>query len=182
MRRSTVILILIFVILGTFAWYMQQPDNAFQNILSTSSTSIPSMETGALITPDKGPISLLSIRNSAGKTITIAKENGQWLVKGDISGPADESLAESAVGQLLTLRIIKKLETIPDSIGTGLNNPLFFISCKLADSSIFSIKLGKETVTGSGYYVEAPNNMIYIISKSEVDSLILNFSEPPLLK
>ena len=91
------------------------------------------METGALITPDKGPISLLSIRNSAGKTITIVKENGQWLVKGDISGPADESLAESAVGQLLTLRIIKKLETIPDSIGTGLNNPLFFISCKLAD-------------------------------------------------
>jgi hypothetical protein len=179
MRRSTLILLILFALLGALAWYMQQPENAIKKALATS-TSTPSIASELLISPEKGPIAQISIQDAAGKTVRIDKTSGQWIVKTDQDQPADPSLAESAAGQALNLLIIKKLDTAPDPVGTGLDKPVYTISLNLADGSTFTFKIGKATVTDSGYYTAGPDGAVYILSKSEVDALTYYFDAPPL--
>lgn len=181
MRRSTVILLIIFLLLGSLVWFMQQPGNPLKMALATS-TTIASVSMDTLISPDKGPISLILIQDAAGKTVSIDKTSGQWIVKTDHAEPADQSMAESAAGQALNLPIIKKLDTAPDPAGTGLDKPVYTISLTLADGSLFTFKIGKATATGSGYYAAATDSMVYILSKSEVDTLTHNIIEPPFPK
>ena len=181
MRRSTVILLIIFLLLGGLVWMTQQPGNPIKNALATS-TPTSFLSTDVLINPDKSRINSISIQDVTGKSITIKKTGDQWVVNNGIDQPADQSQAESEAGQALNLKIIKKFDTAPDPAGTGLDNPTFIISIILADSSIFNIKIGKATVTGSGYYAMNTDGRIYILSKSEVDQLTLYLSKPPLLQ
>ena len=119
MRRSTIILLIIFILLGALVWFMQQPGNPIKTALATSTVKA-SESTQTLINPTSGPINLISIQSADGKNITIDKTSGQWIVKTDHDQPADQGLAESAAGQALNLRIIKAFDTPPDPVGTGL--------------------------------------------------------------
>jgi len=181
MRRSTIILLIVFVLLGTLVWYMQQPGNPVKLALATA-TATSSVSSGTLINPNQGPVALVSIQAAGGKTVSIDKTGGQWVVKVAQTEPADQSLAEAAGVQALNLQVVKQFETAPDPAGTGLDKPAYTISVKLADGSTFIFTLGKATVTDSGYYASNPNGVVYILSKNEVDTLIHNFAEPPLLK
>jgi Domain of unknown function (DUF4340) len=178
MRRSTIILLILFVLLGVLVWYMQQPGNPIKTALATS-TSIAATTSDVLVSADKGPLTSISIQDTTGKTVVIEKNDGQWNVKTDQVEPADQSQAESAAGHALNLTIIKKLDTAPDPAGTGLDKPAYLFSLVLADGSTFSFDVGKPTVTNNGYYVKTTDGTVYILSKSELDSLIGYFSAPP---
>ncbi len=180
MRRSTIILLIIFFALGIFVWYMQQPANPIKLAIATS-TITPSFGADNLISPGNGPMMQISVQNENGKMIILEKTNTEWVIKTDKTNPADQSTAESVAGQCLNLRIIKTFEMAPDPAGTGLDKPAYLISCKLADGSIVSFKVGKITATGSGYYVELQNRIVYILGKSEVDVLIQILDQPPFL-
>ena len=179
MRRSTIALVIIFLILGGFAWVMQQSDNPIKLSMMTS-TVTPSIGTNTLILPVYGPISQLTVQNSDGKTITLNKTNSGWVINTDKNISVDQSMTEYAAAQCLNLQIIKKLEKAPEVSGTGLDKPTYKVSCKQADGSLISFKVGKETVTGSGYYVELSSGIIYILGKSELDTLIQNLAVPPI--
>ena len=182
MRRPTFILLIVFILLGALVWYMQQPGNPVKSILATSTP----LQNGAaspslLISPDKGPISSISIQDATGKSVLIVKKAGQWVVNDGQEKAADQSQAESAAGHVLNLPITKKFDTAPDPAGTGLDKPSDTISVTLADASIFTFTIGKPTVTGSGYYAKAAGGVIYILSKSELDALTLFLTQPPFV-
>ena len=179
MRRSTITLVIIFLILGGFAWYMQQPDNPIKLSMLTP-TVTPSIGTNTLILPVYGPINQLTVQNSDGKTITLDKTISGWVINTDKKISVDQNMAESAAAQCLNLQIIKRLEKAPELFGTGLDKPTYKVSCKQADGSLISFKVGKETATGSGYYVELSSGIIYILGKSELDTLIQNLAVPPI--
>ena len=181
MRRPTIILLVVFGLLGILVWYMQQPGNPIKSILATSTPAQSGLISTLLISPDKGPISSISIQDTAGKSVLIAKKAGQWVVNDGQEKAADQSQAESSAGHVLNLPITKKFETAPDPAGTGLDKPAFTISVTLANASIFKFTIGKPTVTGSGYYASTADNVVYILSKSELDSLTLYLTQPPLL-
>ena len=180
MRRTTIVLLVLFVLLGALFWFMQQPGNPIKTAMATS-TTLPAASQETLISPDKGPVSALSIQDAAGKTILISKKAGQWTVNDGQEKPADQSQAESAAGHVLNLTIVKKFETAPDPAGTGLDKPSFTISATMADGSIFTFMTGKATVTGSGYYAKAPGEIVLILSKSEIEALTHYLAQPPLL-
>ena len=179
MRRPTVVLLIVFILLGALVWYMQQPGNSIKNALAPS-TPAQSGIAELLISPDKGPISSISIQDANGKSVLIAKKDGQWIVNNGQEKAADQSQAESAAGHTLNLRVTKKFETAPDAAGTGLDKPAYTISITLADASIFTFVVGNQTVTGSGYYARDSGKIVYILSKSELDSLTSYFTQPPL--
>ena len=179
MRRPTFILLIVFVLLGVLVWYMQQPGNSIKNALATS-TPTQSGIGELLIGPDKGPISSISIQNASGKSVLISKKDGKWIVNDGQEKTADQSQAESAAGHALNLTITKKFDTAPDAAGTGLDKPTYTITITLADASTFTFVVGNQTVTGSGYYARDSSKIIYILSKSELDSLTLYFTQPPL--
>jgi hypothetical protein len=180
MRRSTALLLVIFVLLGALVWVMQQPGNPVSIALAIS-TTVPSVASELLISPNQGPLSSITIQDFSGQTLTIKKIAGQWIINANQQGPADQGEAESAAGHVLNLRIVKKLETTPGPAGTGLDKPSFMVSIILADGSPFNFDIGKQTVTGSGYYVKTSVGTVFILSKSEVDSLTSYLSTPPLL-
>jgi len=180
MRRSTIILLIIFFALGIFVWYMQQPANPIKLAIATS-TITPSFGTDNLISPGNDPIKQISIQDANGKMIIVEKTNTNWVIKTDKTIPADQSMAESAAGECLNVRILKTLEKTPDPAGTGLDKPAYLISCKLESGSVVSFKVGKITATGIGYYAEVTNSNVYILGKSEVDALIQILDQPPFL-
>jgi len=182
MRRSTVILLIIFVLLGTLVWYMQRPGNQIEMALAPA-TATQSESSGTLINPNRGPIGLILIQAASGKTVSIDKGSGKWIVKIDQEDfPPDQNLAESVAGQALDLQVVKQFETAPDPAGTGLDKPVYNIALKLADGSLFKFNIGKATVTGSGYYANTDDGKVYILNKSKTDTLIFNFAQPPVLK
>jgi hypothetical protein len=178
MRRSTIILFVLFLLAGLVFWLMQQPGNLIKQVIA-SSTNTPASSQEPLVSPNQGPLSMLSISDASGKTLKIDRSNGKWYVTTDREMPADPSLAESAAGQALKLTILRKLDTPPDPAGTGLNDPQYKISLTLADGSTFDFQVGKTTATGNGYYVEQNGNVL-ILNKNDVDALLANLTNPPV--
>jgi hypothetical protein len=179
MRRSTVILLVIFLLLAAVVWALQMPDNPIKKALATS-TSSASGSLGSLINPAKGPANKISIRDAAGKTVTIDRTSGTWMIDTGRSVPMNQDIAESTSGQIFYLHILTRLEQVPDPAGTGLDKPAYIVSATLADQSNISFKIGKTTVTGSGYYVEAADRKTYIINKNDLDSLLNFFKDPQI--
>lgn len=180
MRRSTTVLVITFALLGILVWYSQQPENKITSALATN-TSAPETSRLFLVDPNDGPVEIISISDVNGKTVTMDKSSGSWIVKLESEFPADQTQAESAAGQALNLRIIKEFDQTPDLAGTGLTQPIYTIRLGLANKSEFEFSIGVVTATGSGYYVKTRENKLYILSKSEVESLTRYFSTPPLL-
>jgi len=180
MRRSTVILLILFLLLAALVWYTQQPDNQITKALATS-TNTPSFMTELLVKPEKGPLSRVNFQDPQGKIVTLDKTSGIWVLLPGQNAPLDQDLAESAAGHALNLLVTKTLDSAPDPAGTGLDHPVLVVSVTLADGSQFSFSIGKETVTGSGYYVLTPDGKVRIVSKSDLDALTANFTEPPLV-
>ncbi len=181
MRRSTVILLTIFVLLAVLVWFMQTPDNPIKKAIATSTTVAEGLNR-SLINSQKGPISTISIQGSAGKIVTIDKTSGKWIINmaGDV--PADPNLSESAAAQVLYLQILTELDKAPDAAGTGLDKPDYTVSVTFSDSSLYKFEIGKETVTGSGYYSRTFDGKIYILNKNDVDVLLKIYAEPPFLQ
>jgi hypothetical protein len=180
MRRSTSVLVITFALLGILVWYSQQPDNRITSALATK-TIAPATSRLFLIDPNDGPVELISITDVNGKTVTLDKSSGRWIVTLESEFPADQTKSESAAGQALNLRIIKEFDQAPDPAGLGLTQPVYTIQLGLANKSDITFSIGDITATGSGYYVKTRENKLFILSKSEVESLTRYFSTPPLL-
>jgi hypothetical protein len=179
MRRLTNILLVLFLLAGLVFWFMQQPGNPIKQAIA-SGTNTPSISQEPLVSPNQGPLSLVSITDSSGKTVKIDRSSGKWFVTTtDRETPADPSKAESAVGHALKLTILRKLDTPPNPAGTGLTDPQYKISLRLADGSTFDFQVGKPSATGNGYYVEHNGN-VFILNKNDVDALLANFTDPPV--
>jgi hypothetical protein len=182
MRRSTIILLVIFSLLSILVWYTQTPGNIIKNALATS-TSVAAESNDSLIDPTRGPISQISIQDSSGKTVAINKSSVGWSLRIDgTDAPADPNVAESAGAQILAIQIIKKLETAPNALGTGLNKPDYTVSVTLSDQTVYKFQIGKAVATGAGYYAVTQDGKIYILNKSAIDAILNIFIQPPFLQ
>lgn len=179
MRRSTLVLTLIFILLAALTWFMQQPGNPITKVFSPAITVSPTSEVTFVIN-GKGPLNEISIRDTTGRTVVFTNENNNWAFKTDRVNLTDQTLANNAASQAVYLRIIKKFNTSPDPAGTGLNNPTYAISLVFSDGTKLSLRIGNVTVTKSGYYAATEDGHVYILGKDEVDALTNIFSQPPV--
>jgi len=180
MRRSTIILLILLTALGVLYWYMQKPGNAIQQAFATRTTTAPVMLT-SLIGPDQGPVSRISIQSAAGQPVILENNNGLWQVTADRQGPANPDLAAEAAKTVMSLRLVTKLEKAPDPAGTGLDHPAYTVSLILLDGSPYTFKVGKLTVTESGYYILANDGSVVVVDKGKIDALTSLASKPPFL-
>jgi hypothetical protein len=178
MRRSPIILLILLVALGTLYWYLQQPGNTLQQALATSTPTAPA-PLPDLIGADQGPVSRISLQSAEGKRVVIEKANGFWQVTADRQGPADPNLAEDAARTVLSLRLVARLEQAPDPAGTGLAQPAYTVALSLKNGVTNTFQIGKPTVTGSGYYVQANDGSVVIVDKDSLDILLHYLNQPP---
>jgi hypothetical protein len=180
MRRSTVVLVVLFAALGLLYWYMQKPGNVIKQALATSTPTAPALSAD-LLSPNQGPISKISIQDATGKAVSLQKAGGIWLVTAGHEAPANQDFSEAIARQILSLRMDTKLEKAPDLASIGLDNPDYTVSLILQDGSPYTFKIGATTVTDSGYYVQANDGSIGVIGKDTIDMLINLIAEPPFL-
>jgi hypothetical protein len=180
MRRSTIVLVVLFAALGLLYWYMQKPGNVIKQALATSTTT--AQPPSDLIKPEQGPVSQISVQRADGKTVTLKKAGGIWLVSADYEAPANQETSEMIAQSVLSLRTVTKLEKAPDLASIGLNNPAYTVSLILGDGSPYTFKIGAATVTGSGYYVEAMDGSVVVIDKYAIEQLTALAAEPPFLQ
>ena len=181
MRRSTIVLVILFAALGLLYWYMQKPGNVIKQALATSTTTAP-QSLPDLIRPDQGPVSQISIQRADGKTVALKKAGGIWLVTTDHEAPANQDQAGSIAQSVMSLRRVANLEKTPDLASIGLNNPAYTVSLTLNDGSLYTFKVGNATVTGSGYYVRTNDGSVAVVDKNAIDTLINLIVEPPFLQ
>lgn len=180
MRRSTIVLLVLFVALGLLYWYTQQPGNAVKKALATSTSTAQPLSD--LIRPDQVPVNQISIQDASGKIVSLKKSGGIWLLTTDHEAPANQDTSETIAQSVLSLRMVAKLDKAPDLATIGLSKPVYTVSLVLFDGSPYTFKIGNATVTDSGYYVQANDGSIVVIDKNTIDTLTNLIVDPPVLQ
>ena len=181
-KRSTVVMVVILALLAGLAYYLQQPNNPITKTLASVGTTPTTIPLGSLLPPNAGPLSELSIQSADGQSVALIDKGKGWTVAVGTAQPvpADQSAAEQAVTQALSLTLTNRVPTPgPDLSVYGLDKPAYVLMCIISDGSTVTYKIGTTTVTGDYYVMEADGSIV-TVSKSSLDTLIGLLKQPPL--
>lgn len=172
-RRTTIITVLVFVslLVAVFYWQRKSPGE--------SSETTPTATQETLLEPD---LTIVRLRiDGVEGTVEVAKgEDGIWELVQPEAEETDVGAVEAAVTQLLALRILNRLEQIPDLEDLGLVIPSYRITLTLDDGSQIIADVGSVTPTESGYYVLASDRPLSVVPKSGLDSFLNLVKNPPI--
>ena len=177
MKRSTAILLVVFLALVVLMVYLNQREPAEDE--SATATAEP---VEFLFSESDGiPTSIDVKDNITGNQVAIARnENGLWVLEKPIEAEADQASAQAASSQVTSLRILSRLEAAPADV--GLEQPSYTLTEKLTANTQKTVSVGDLTPTESGYYARVgESNEILILSKSGVDALTTLLDAPPYL-
>lgn len=185
MRRSTVIVVIVFLLLGGLYWYTRQEGKSLDAVLSGTPTP-SSTPPGYLVEPYIKSVISLSVRKPGSPEVAFKLAGETWqmqLGKEDLS-PLDQAAVTSKAANIQDLRILSSTEATGKKLSDfGLDDETAtLIEASFSDGTSIKILIGKATVTGSGYYVIDQNqpNMILVVSKLSLDSLLSLPENPPI--
>lgn len=173
-RRSTLVLFAVFLILVAVAFFWERSGNG-EEVIPTAT------QQANLLDLDVNNVNRLEITASDGDLVVFIKETeGNWVIEepeGEIDPAADLG---SKIESFIAIRVLNPLESPPPADATGLNNPEYTITVFLDNGSQQEIVIGKGTVTGSGYYTQVANN-VFVVDKFTVDNLLDLLNNPPYI-
>ncbi|GAB4416037.1 MAG: hypothetical protein Kow002_01570 [Anaerolineales bacterium] len=175
MKRSTWILLVIFVALTGLFFYLNRQGNAPQDDLEIETPEPVEF----LFNEESGVPTGIEIADADGNVVQIMRnEAGVWMLEQPIETEADQGMAEAATSQVTALRILSTLELAPDQ--AGLVPPSYVVTVDFSSGERFTLQVGDLTPTQSGYYVRLGNSAeIHIVSKPGLDSLLSLLEKPP---
>jgi hypothetical protein len=177
MKRSTWIMLILLALAGGLYWYLQQPGNLVSKALNAGAT--PTSEVlHTLISPDYA-VNGLAIQEASGQSVSLAKEDGIWMVTAGEKGPADQSAAEAAITEAQALQVEAKVASTTDLAAFGLDQPAYLLTLAIENGTPITIKIGSPTVTDNGYYVQKEDGSVAVVNKYGLEALIGLISQPP---
>lgn len=186
MKRSTVIALALLALVAGLYWYTRQEDNLISAALAGTPTPAPNMP-GYLVEPYARSVTALSVRKSNGAELGLVLKEGQWaLTSGAVSDSqvVDQTATDSAVSNVQSLRILSQIESPNNLADFGLEaENVTRIQVTFEDNSTLTVRVGKLTPTGSGYYAldESQPNTVLILAKMSIEALLSLPANPPLL-
>jgi hypothetical protein len=176
MKRSTWIVLVIFLALAGLLLYLNQKEPVTEEGADVIPTAAP---VEYLFTEIDGMPTSIDIKSEAGEQVTLARnEAGEWVLKQPIETEANQGSAEAAASQLTTLRIMSRPEVAPAD--AGLVQPSYIMTVELTSGEVKTVRIGDLTPTESGYYTNVnESNKVLIIGKTGLDSLLTLVSSPP---
>jgi hypothetical protein len=177
MKRSTVIVLIIFLALVGLVLYLNQREPKAEEANATPTATVE-----FLFSENDGLPTRIDIRNKAGEQVAIARnEAGVWVLEQPIKSDADQASAEAAASQVTSLRIVSKPEVDPEA--AGLVQPSYTLTVEMTSGTKKSVRIGDLTPTGSGYYARIDDsNKTLIISQTGLDALLTLLKSPPYLE
>lgn len=170
-KKSTWIIIIVFLILVVALLLIEKyPVGPFLG------DPTPTPQPAIIESIDFTQVMKIQISGDTG-TVELEKTGGTWFVIGKSAAEA----SQEKVGELID--ILEKLdskasldpETPMDSL--GLTNPNQVINLETGNGAVYSVSIGSETPTGSGYYAQLNGGTPQIISTYAGASLA-RFSDP----
>jgi hypothetical protein len=173
-RRSTWVVLVIFAALvAVLVFWQRSKENSPEE-------PTPTPEQPSLLDLNTD-ITYLRLEKVGGAMVEMELgEDGLWKLTWPLAEKTDVGAVQSAVTQLLSLRILTTLDTIPGLDTIGLASPTYRILIGLDDGSQVIINVGDSTPTGSGYYVLVSGRPLYVINKSGLDSVLKLIDTPPI--
>ena len=179
MKRSTWILLVIFLALVGLFFYLNQKEGTTSENGELTPTVAP---VEYLITESDGVPTSIDIQSDTGEQVNISRsEAGEWVVNQPIEAEADQGSAEAAASQLTSLRIVSKPEVALADV--GLVQPSYIVTVGLTGGTMKTVRIGDLTPTDSGYYTTVnDSDEVLIVSKTGLDSLLMLITTPPVAK
>ncbi len=176
-RRSTWIVLLVFLVVLAGFLYMQRSSQGEEIEIPPTSSSQKLFELA------ESDLASVTIQGSDGNTVVLNRsEEGEWVLAQGPSGETDVAAIQSALGQILNAQIVSSPGSLPGLEALNLENALFKILLIGQDGNQILINIGKETPTGSGYYVLTSNQrQVVVVNKFGIDALLNFLVNPPLM-
>jgi hypothetical protein len=177
MKRSTWIVLVVFLALVGLMVYLDQKETPTGETAATTPTIPPEK----LFNETDGTPTSIEITSQDGRTVKLARaEAGLWTLEKPFETEADQGSAEAAATQVASLRILSKPGVAPADV--GLSSPAFLLAIETSGGAKKEIRIGDTTPTGSGYYTqEAGNDAVIILDKTGIDVLLGLLASPPYL-
>jgi len=175
MKRSTLIVLVVFLALVGVMLYLNQKEPA------TSEADVtPTAPVEFLFSDSDGLPTIIDIKSSTGQqTVLERNDAGAWVLKKPIGAEADQGSAEAAASQITSLRIESKPEVAPDA--AGLVQAPYTLTVKTTSGTTKTVRIGDLTPTGIGYYaVIDDSEETLVISRTGLDALLTLLESPPV--
>ncbi len=177
MKRTTWVLVIIFVVVLGAAYVFQQHT---MNTAASQTTPTATPEQN-LLNIQSSALRSLRIEDAQGKTVALSRDaSGKWTLTEPKPPATDTGRVEQAVSNLNGLLIMNKLVTPPPAQDTGLAKPAYTITLDTGSGQPQVVQIGTVTPTGTGYYAQLKGGPVVVVSKSSVDGLLDIFNTPPI--
>lgn len=177
MKRSTWIVLVIFLALVGFTVYLNQ-----NQLPAEEAVIIPTGTVEYLFSATDGLPFGIDIEARTGDQVAIERnEAGAWVLKQPVETEANQGSAEAAASQLSALRIISRPEVAPAE--AGLVEPSYVMTVKLKGGTVAVVRIGDLTPTNSGYYTNITgSDEVLIVGKTGLDALLTLLTSPPYVE
>jgi hypothetical protein len=175
-RRSTFIVIAVFVILLGILLYLQ--NRPAEELDISTPTPTPEAVIDLAITDVTG----LRIVNAEGSIFYATRDvAGTWtLVQPSLQGVLESGTIDAKLQGIIYLQPLTSMDA---SIGLevlGLVDPRYVVRLSLVDGREILYEIGEETPTQSGYYVQLNNTDVFVAQKFSMDSVLGMLETIPL--
>lgn len=180
LRRSTLILLIVFILLAVFAYLFQRYQT---QKAEGAATATPTSAPVKVYTLGGTQVDEIKISEAAGKEIDLYRDSAtsKWAIADVPVDQADSAQIEAVSTQLLDLQVQETLtQTVPLE-AIGLVTPAYTITFTTTDGAQIVTNIGSLTPTGNGYYIRLDSNPVIIVDKVALDDILHLLSNPPLL-
>lgn len=172
-RRSTWILLLVFVAMVGLGWYL----NARKQAVAAQAT--PTAGTEYLLPTDAGVVTALKIEGKDSLIEIQRNAENKWEIKAPNPAEADQGMVEAGITQLSALRVLGRVEIDLELV--NLKTPDYKVSVTYSDGKTYTFEVGAVTPINTGYYVRKSDGTVVVVSKVGLDSLLKLLTNPPYL-
>lgn len=182
-RRSTWIVLAVFVVLLGFLIYWQQwgPGASVDDASAAIPTVAPKVPIFDL--PEDAAVVGVRVESAEGGLVEVRREDDQaaWELVEPPHEDTDSQQVQTMVDQLIALRESSTLEAAPSLDVTGLESPAYTITLTLEDGTQEKLYVGDETITGTTYYIRVGDGSPQVVNQYGVDAAISMLDTLPLL-
>lgn len=178
MRRSTLVILILFVLTAGAYYYL---NNRAPEAADIAVTLEPTTPITYLFDAGDGVIDSFELRSKTGEAVGLERNADKaWVLKLPTEASADQGSVEAAATQLAAIRIE---DTLPAGVTTkdvGLDAPAYTLTLQFASGVERKALIGVLTPSEAGYYASLDGDpRILIISRDAVDVLLGLLTNPP---
>ncbi len=174
-RRGTLIVLGVFILLIGATWYLEWSPAGQARVRGTpTATAYPK-----LVALGSSDLMKVELKNGNGTLAIKRNLNNTWSFADDQNTPADQGKVQELLSNLTDLQAISAQNANAlDTFGLVTANQVLTVQ---TTAKTMVIKVGKETPTTSGYYVQVDNNPPVVADKVTMDQILTLMTRQALL-